>query len=294
MSQTTIAQGSLEATIDSKGAQLMSLKLADGEYLWQGDEKFWPRRAPVLFPIVGCLRNDTAMSAQGTVSLKRHGIARNYDHTTVALSEKAVTFELDSSDETRSAFPFDFKLNMSYAIEDGALAQTFVVTNTGEVDLPFTLGGHPAFNVPVPGAADEGFEDYELIFPETWTAMVPAIDEAGLHDFSKMTTLFEGSDRLSLSHELIDKLLTLVFCDVPGHSVKLVGKKSGHGVEVTFDGFEYLGVWTANSEAPFVAIEPWIGCATAYDESDVFEEKRGTVTLKPGEARSWTFSMRPF
>ncbi len=290
----SISDGTVSAAVDPMGAQLMSLSLGGGEYLWQGDERWWARRAPVLFPIVGCLRNDHAQSAQGEVSLKRHGIARLYEHRVVEQGPARVTFELCSTDETRTAYPFDFRLNMSYEVADGRLTQTYAVTNTGNVPLPFTLGGHPAFNVPVPGGEGEGFSDYELVFPEPWTADVPTIDEAGLHDFSRMHRLFEGSDRLPLSHELIDRLLTVVFVDVPGRSVKLLGTKSGHGVELDFEGFGYLGVWTASADAPFVAIEPWVGCATAYDESDVFEEKRGTITLEPGERCERSFSMRPF
>ena len=290
---TNISAGRLSAQIDATGAQLMSLKLDGGEYLWQGDERFWPRRAPVLFPIVGCLRNDFAMSAQGEVHLKRHGVARLYDHAVMEQTPLSVTYELVSSDETRAAYPFDFNLNMSYSVDGERLTQTFTVTNTGEVDLPFTLGGHPAFNVPVPGEEGASFSDYELVFPERWTASVPTIDEKGLHDFSVMHELFRDADRLQLSHELIDRLLTVVFVDVPGRSVRLEGP-SGHGVELSFDGFDYLGVWTASSDAPFVAIEPWVGCATAYDESNVFEEKRGTIVLAPGESCEKSFSMRPF
>lgn len=290
---TTITDGTVTAAVDAMGAQLMSLATPLGEYLWQGDERFWPRRAPVLFPIVGCLREGRATSAQGEVRLKRHGIARLYEHAVVEQTPSRVTYELTSTPETRAAYPFDFRLNMTYAVAGGALSQTFRVTNTGEVDLPFTLGGHPAFNVPVPGGEGEAFSDYELVFPEAWTARVPAIDEQGLHDFSRTQELFSDTDRLSLSHELIDRLLTIVFVNVPGRSVKLLGTKNGHGVELSFDGFDYLGVWTASSDAPFVAIEPWVGCATAYDESDVFEEKRGTITLAPGDACEKTFSMRP-
>lgn len=290
---TTISDGSLTASVDAAGAQLMSLRTDAGEYLWQGDERFWPRRAPVLFPIVGCLRDNRATSAQGEVRLQRHGIARLYDHAVVAQTPSSVTYELASSDETRAAYPFDFRLNMTYAVEDGALSQTFSVTNAGDVPLPFTLGGHPAFNAPAPGCEDEAFGDYELVFPEPWTAEVPTIDAAGLHDFSVTHELFRDSDRLRLSHDLIARLLTLVFVEVPGRSVRLVGP-SGHGVEVSFDGFDFLGVWTSSPEAPFVAIEPWVGCATAYDESDVFEEKRGTIMLEPGKTCEKTFSMRPF
>ncbi len=289
---TTITDGTLNATIDSAGAQLMSIRLGENEYLWQGDERFWPRRAPVLFPIVGSLRNGHATSAAGDVTLARHGIARIYEHQIAKQDDSSVTYELVSTPQSLEAFPYEFKLNMTYAVEDGRLAQTFEVTNTGEVTLPFTFGGHPAFNVPVPGD-DGAYSDYELVFPEAWTASIPKIDEDGLHDFDQMTTLFEDSDRIQLTHELIDRLLTVVFVEVPGRSVKLLGK-SGHGVEVDFAGFDYLGVWTASSDAPFIAIEPWIGCATAYDESDVFEEKRGTVLLAPGESYAKTFYVRPF
>ncbi len=290
---TTISDGHVTASVDATGAQLMSLRTDAGEYLWQGDERFWPRRAPVLFPIVGCLRDNRATSAQGEVRLQRHGIARLYDHAVVAQTPSSVTYELASTDETRAAYPFDFRLNMTYSVKDGTLSQTFAVTNAGDVPLPFTLGGHPAFNVPAPGCEGESFSDYELVFPEAWTAEVPTIDVAGLHDFSKTHELFRDSDRLRLSHDLIARLLTLVFVEVPGRGVRLVGP-SGHGVEVSFDGFDYLGVWTSSTEAPFVAIEPWVGCATAYDESDVFEEKRGIITLEPGQSCEKTFSMRPF
>lgn len=289
---TTISCGPLEARVDARGAQLMSLSRDGGEYLWQGDERFWPRRAPVLFPIVGCLRGDRATCARGEVSLKRHGIARLYDHAVVARTDSSVTYELASSEETRAAYPYDFRLNMTYSVDGERLEQTFSVTNTDDVALPFTLGGHPAFNVPAPGCAGEGFDDYALVFDEPWTARVPKIDEAGLHDFSKMTEVLSDSDRLPLSHDLFERLLTVVLLEVPGRRVRLVGP-SGHGVEVSFEGFDYLGVWTAGPEAPFVAIEPWVGCATAYDESDVFEEKRGTVMLEPGATYERSFQVRP-
>ena len=290
---TTISDGTVSATITSDGAELMSLRLGEGEYLWQGDEKYWPRRAPILFPIVGVLRDGRAVSEQGPVTLGRHGLARDYDHAIVEQTPSSVTYELDSSEQTRAAYPYDFRLNMTYAIVDGRLAQTFKVTNTGDVTMPFTFGGHPAFNVPVPGEEGASFSDYELVFPKPWTARVPRIDEVGMHDFSHMTELFCDADRMRLSHERIAELLTIVMLEVPGRSVRLEGP-AGHGIEVDFDGFDFLGVWTASEDAPFLAIEPWIGCATAYDESDVFEEKRGTVTLEPGASFERTFSIRPF
>ena len=295
MSQlTTICSGDLTATVDSMGAQLMSLTCAGAEYLWQGDPKFWPRRAPVLFPIVGCLKNDEAMSAAGPVHLKRHVLARTNEHSIVERSESSVTFQLDSDEATRELYPFDFRLNMTYSTDGTSLAQRFAVTNTGDVDLPFTLGGHPAFNVPMPGAEGERFDDYALVFAERWSPEVPVIDERGLHDFGRMTRLMDNDRELPLSHELIERHATLVFHDVPKNRVTLVGTRSNHGVELEFDGFDYLGVWTASTEAPFLAVEPWHGCATAYDESDRFEDKRSTITLAPGERAELAFTVTPF
>lgn len=293
MGMVTIRHKDLEATVDSMGAQLMSLKLDGGEYLWQGDERWWSRRAPVLFPIVGCLRNDFATSAQGDVRLKRHGIARLYDHEVASASDDAVTFRLRSSDETRAAFPYDFELDMTYALGDGGLTQTFAVTNTGGVMLPFTLGGHPAFNVPVPGD-DEAFDEYELRFARPWTAYTPAIDGSGIADFGTTTLVVDDADVLPLSHELIARLLTITLLDVPDRTITLVGPSSGHGVTLDFAGFDYLGIWTAAPDAPFVAIEPWRGCATARDESDAFEDKRGITMLRPGETNRYSFGIRPF
>ena len=168
------------------------------------------------------------------------------------------------------------------------------MTNTGDVDLPFTLGGHPAFNVPMPGAAGESFDDYALVFAKAWSPSVPVIDEKGIHDFGRMTQLMEDSRELALSHELIDRHATLVFHDVPQSRVALVGKRSNHGVELEFPGFDYLGVWTASTEAPFVAVEPWHGCASAYDEGERFEEKRSTMVLAPGQSRELAFTITPF
>ena len=156
---TAISRGGLTAKVDSMGAQLCSLALDGREYLWQADPAFWGKHAPVLFPIVGSLRGDRAESAAGPCSMGRHGLARNYEHALVDVAEdgSAVTFEFTDSDETRHAYPYRFKLNMTYAVTgEATLTQTFAVTNTGEVGLPFSVGGHPAFNVPAPGGAEEG------------------------------------------------------------------------------------------------------------------------------------------
>ena len=288
---SSISSGRVSAAVDSAGAQLVSIKLDGNEYLWQRDEAFWPRCAPVLFPIVGNLRNDRADSAQGEVRFGRHGLARNYEHTLVASGDDYLTYELVSTDDTRAKFPFDFVLRMTYRIAGDALEQEFYVENTGDVTLPFVVGGHPAFNVPAPGDTAD-FSEYCLKFAEPWTYTSPTIStKTGLLDWQNRFGLLDNSDTLPLTHELFD-VDTLTFEDVPRRTVTLIGP-AGHGMRVDFDGFDYLGVWSAPN-APFVALEPWCGTATRTDEDDVFEHKQGTIFLEPGESTTRTFVMRPF
>lgn len=288
---SSIARGPFEASVDAEGAQLMSIKKDGREYLWQGDPTWWPRRAPVLFPIVGNIRNDRADSAQGEIRFGRHGLARNYEHELVEHTDDSLTYRLDSSDDTRAKFPYDFRLEMTYRLVDDGLEQHFAVTNTGKVTLPYVVGGHPAFNVPVLGTEGEDFSDYSLVFSRAWSCSSPTI-EGGIWNMDKQFVLLDDSDTLHLNHRLFD-VDTLMFQNVPDRTVRLVGP-AGHGVELDFDGFDYLGVWSAANDAPFVAIEPWRGCATCSDEDDVFEHKRGMDFLEPGESSEYFFTIKPF
>lgn len=298
MAITTISKGGLSAAVDSKGAQLTSLALDGAEYLWQQDPKWWPRSAPVLFPIVGSLRGDEAESAAGPCTMGRHGIARGYEHKVVELAEdgSSVTFELCDTLSSRSAYPYQFKLNMSYAITGLAtLTQTFRVTNTGSVNLPFSVGGHPAFNVPVPGGAEvgEGFEDYELVFAEPWTAVVPKFFDDGVINDGDAFIAVDNASTMPITHRTFDDD-ALMFTRVPGNTVTLRGTKSGHGVRVDFPGFDFLGVWSALNDAPFVALEPWTGHSTLASEDNVFEHKENITILKPGAVFERAFDITVF
>ncbi len=290
---TTIKRGNLTAAVDSMGAQLTSLALDGNEYLWQADPAFWGKHAPILFPIVGSLRDNKATSAAGPCEMNRHGIARIVEHKLVGVSEdgSSVTYELTDTPESLKAYPFHFKLNMTYALTgDATLTQTFKVTNTGDVDLPFSVGGHPAFNVPVPGAEGEAFEDYELAFTEPWTCEVPVITPDGLMTYKDSYTAPDHADRIALTHESFAHD-AIVLTDVPGSTLTLRGTKSGHGIKVDFEGFKYIGIWSPMNDAPFIALEPWTGHSTVDTEDDVFEHKADTITLAPGETDERSFSV---
>ena len=290
MSVVTLKNGELTAAIDAMGAQLTSLALGGKEYLWQADPAVWGKHAPILFPIVGSIRDGKAESAQGEVTLGRHGLARDYEHAVVAQSEGSVTFELTDSEETRSAYPYAFKLNMTYELTGPAsLTQTFRVENTGDVDLPFSVGGHPAFNVPVPGC-DGAWEDYELVFAEPWTYDSPTIVGPGLLTYDVLNPIVRDADRMPLTREAF-RFDTIMLENVPGNTVTLRGRTSGHGVRVDFEGFPYLGVWAGEGDAPFVALEPWTGHATLDTEDDVLEHKRNITILAPGEVFERAFTV---
>lgn len=290
---TTISKGGISAKISSMGAELTSLSLDGREYLWQADPAFWGKHAPVLFPIVGSLRNNEAQSARGVCRMPRHGLARINEHRVAEVAEdgSSVTFEFASTSETLEAYPYNFKLNMTYAVTgEATLTQTFAVTNTGDAPMPFSVGGHPAFNVPAPGSEDEAFEDYAIEFTEPWTCEAPTIAEGGLLTFDESTTPVENADKLPITHELFANDAVML-TNVPGNTVTLRGTKSGRGVRMDFPGFDFIGIWSAAGNAPFVALEPWTGHATLTSEDDVFERKHNITVIEPGETFECAISM---
>lgn len=294
----SISNGSLTASIDTMGAQLMSLQKGKSEYLWQGDANWWPRRAPILFPIVGVLKDGKAESAEGTVTLARHGLARLNQFNVVEQSDSTVTLQLKSTEETRKSYPYDFELRLIFSLSDDTLTQTYEITNTGNVVLPFTLGAHPAFNIPVPGVEATSLDQYRLLFTRSWTSYGPSITDEGLCDYTTPQELVVNSDTLPLSWELIDRKKTITLEDVPDRRITLTANaedsSKAHGVQVDFEGFDYLGIWSAAPGCPFVALEPWCGIADTVDTDGIFEHKPGIISLEPDQSIAKTLSIRVF
>src|SRR4030088_3567669 len=110
------------AEISPHGAELIRLQDREGkDLLWNGCEKWWTGRAPLLFPIVGRLPNDTALVDGKTFPMRQHGFARNKQFSVVGGSVSECTFRLTSDDETRQQFPFDFVLDVAFVVEDATL-----------------------------------------------------------------------------------------------------------------------------------------------------------------------------
>ena len=290
--KVTIRNDRLTVSVDSLGAELSSVRSSDGiEYLWQGDPAHWRGRAPILFPYVGRLRNGRAESACGLIQGEGHGFARRMEWELTDKNDSAVTFTLHDNENTRKGYPYAFSLSLTYMLEGRALTEIYTVHNPGTVSLPYCIGGHPAFNVPLCG--NEKFEEYFVLFDRKETADCPQVDMAQGLILSERNRFLSSSDRFALNHVLF-RGDALIFDRLQSTHVRLCSSVSGRGVELDMAGWNILGIWSPAKDAPFVCLEPWTGCATREDEDDCFEHKTGMTLLAPGERAEKRFSLRFF
>ena len=267
--------------IHDKGAELHSIyeKKEKLEYLWQGDEKFWPRHAPVLFPIVGKVNGNVYKVCGMEYSLPQHGLARDLDFKLIEEDSHSLLFELAYSEETLKVYPYKFKFRIGYQLTENTLKIKYRVINQDDRDIYFSLGAHPGFNCPL--YSEEKFEDYYLEFEENESVHTMCLNEKGY--FKRETkSLLNNEKKIALNYDLF-KDDALVFKNLKSQSICLKGSKNSKGLEVNFKGFPFLGIWTKNSGAPFVCIEPWYGHADFEDFNGEFKDKSGIVKLEKGK-----------
>ena len=177
----TITNGVYTAQVDPLGAQLVSLKGPEGfEHLWVGYPQYWKEHAPVLFPIVGALRDNRTQIGGEWYSMNRHGFAKASQFTLVEEGKDRLAHCLTADAETEKRYPFQFALTVAYTLKADGYETEFTVENRGGEPLPFVIGGHPGFNVPVNEAA--AFEDYVIRFEQPETQRCPVILDTGLID----------------------------------------------------------------------------------------------------------------
>ena len=284
-----IKSGQNSAVLSLDGAQLISLVKNDTQYLWQGDPEYWSGHAPVCFPICGVLPNGEMEAFGKKCIMNRHGVARINPFQVYEKCRNSVTFVQESTDETRKQFPFDYELKIKYTIVGDTVTNEYIITNIGVDDLPFVIGGHPAFNCPID--PDEKFEDYKVIFDKNITKPCLRPDHhSGLVDVSKKYDELHGSDTLELKHDLFEEKDALIFENCEAKSATLIGKK-GKGIKIEYQDMNNLLIWSAVGNAPFVALEPWTGLASCSDEDELFEHKRGMTVLSRGETASFKFKI---
>jgi galactose mutarotase-like enzyme len=281
-----IESPALKISIDERGAELKSVihRLHAIEYMWNADPAYWGKTSPVLFPIVGALKENKFDYNSQSYTLPRHGFARDKDFRVSAQTENSITFTLESNAETMAVYPFAFIFSIIYTVEGEELTVTYSVNNEGNKAMLFSVGGHPAFKIPlVEGTV---YTDYQLVFEKEETAGRWPISKDGLIE-KEPTPLLQQTKELPLSKDLFAKD-AVVLKNLQSDFVEITSPKTDHGLRFTFKGFPFLGLWAAPG-ADFLCIEPWCGIADSVDASQDLNLKEGIVSIKTREtfSASW-------
>ena len=289
----------LRVKFNSFGGALSSIKDAEGlEYLWQGDATYWSGQAPVLFPICGSLREDTAFyidengkESQGNIP--RHGLVRKKEFELVEQTDKSVTFAIEDDENSYQNYPYHFRLEITYSLSGKTVRTQYKIFNkeTNKV-MPYFIGGHPGFNCPL--LDDEVYEDYYLEFEKEETCSVPRpFPETGMLDFHDRSPWLEGQKELDLSYDLFSTD-AVTLDELQSRTIALRSRKHDKGLKVRFAEFPNLIIWSTLNKGPFIAFEPWSGLSTSLEEGDHLEDKKNVRLLEPGQVDQIGFDIEIF
>lgn len=276
-----ISNLNLTVKIEQTGAELSSIvsKASGREFVWNADPSVWGSSAPVLFPIVGGLKNGQSSHNGVTFSMPRHGIVRHNTNIHVIEQEHdRITFRLTADERTLEHYPFRFTFDINFRVKDNNVIITHIIKNTDNQDMYFSVGAHPAFNCPI--NAGESYSDCYLEFSERETLSTSPLTPDGLVKNESISVLTD-SNILPLTDHLFDND-ALIFRNLKSRCVTLRSHKSDTAVAVEFPDFNYLGIW-AKPQAPFVCIEPWLGVADSVDSDGLIEHKEAIIKLPAGE-----------
>lgn len=280
----------LQVTISPKGAELQSVVRTDfsQEYMWSGDAAYWGKKSPVLFPIVGGLKKNEYLYNLKPYQMSRHGFARDMVFEVTAQDESSASFTIISNEDTLEKYPFHFSFAVHYRLDRNSLHVEYEVKNTGTENMLFSVGGHPAFKVPL--VAGSSFEDYYLEFEVAENVGTWPLSADGLIESSPVP-LLNNTNVLPLNKPLFYKD-ALVLKQLKSNAISLKSRQTTHGLTMRFEGFPFMGIWSAK-DADFVCIEPWCGIADGVYASGNLHEKEGINNLNPGTSfnRTWTITL---
>lgn len=277
----TLKNEKLTVKIKPHGAELSSIvdNETGNEYLWQGDPAIWNGQAPILFPIAGRLSSDSFTYNGQKYYLQKHGFARKSAFSVDSATENSACFSLSSGEETRRVYPFDFVLTANYALYDDTIKISNTVKNTGDREMYFSLGAHPAFKINIGDS---------VIFSEKETLTTCLFDEYGLVSGKK--TLAEDQDCVVITEHIFDGD-ALFFPSLKSTSAKIVTTEGKSLLKMTFGSVPFVGLW-AKPGAPFVCIEPWHGIGDDQNVSGKIEEKPFINRLPIGETFKFEYSIK--
>jgi galactose mutarotase-like enzyme len=276
----TIGSNGISATVKAAGAELCSLKNIQGlELLWQAGLE-WPRHAPLLFPIVGRLKNDQLRHDGKVFPMRQHGFARDLRFDWLERGADSCKLALSDNAETRSHYPFAFRLTVTYTLSKTGLNFSIEVANTGEEILPASIGVHPAFNWPLLAGLSKG--SYCLTFSNQERAPIRRLKDGLLQPASESTPIV--GKVLALSERLFDD--DAVILDQPASRSVRYAADYGPSVEVSWNGFRELRIWSKVGGAAFLYIQRWYGFASPWDFDGEFNDKPGLMRTAPAATRS--------
>ncbi|MGV3458963.1 MAG: aldose 1-epimerase family protein [Flavobacterium sp.] len=275
-----INNGELSATIRDLGAELISLTNGGKEYMWEGDPAFWGKHSPVLFPIVGTLKNNTYRHNGKDYSLPRHGFARERNFELVSREEHKAVFSLKVVNVTYEVYPFNFELIIGYELTAKSLVINYEVKNLADATMPFSLGAHPAFALP------GNFDDYSLHFPEDKELTRYKLENDLVSDKTEEIELNNGNLPLSYNFFKDD---ALVMKELASQEISIMHNGSPY-LTVAWQNFPHLGLWTKVG-APFICIEPWQGYADTPANNGNLSEKEGVINLAESGNRQFSISI---
>ena len=287
----TLHNQSLSLVVDTLGAQMMHIQSPAGiEYLWQGDPAYWPDRAPTLFPFIARLTNNTYRYHGKTYPMGIHGFAAADQFSPVEQDDCHVILELRDTPESRRQYPFSFCLHIGYTLLGNTIAISCQVENNSDLVMPFGIGGHPGFRVPLePG---QTFQDYYLEFSQCCQpdriGFTPSLYLSG-----KDSSYPLRDERfLDLKHQLFDE--DAIILKNMAREVSLKSACSSHSVTVSYPDMPYLGIWHApRSDAPYVCIEPWSSLPARQGVVEELSCKSDMIQLAPSKyySTTWTISL---
>lgn len=281
MKSIAISNSNLTAQINHLGAELFSLKTNQNtEYIWEGKPAFWGKHSPILFPIVGTLKNNSYSYNGIEYHLSRHGFARDMEFSVMEKSSNSVTFSLSASDETRKVYPFDFELQIIYTLEENSLYIEYKVLNNSPSQMPFSIGAHPAFALP------GNFEDYSLEFNQEEPLEYYLLENDLVSNNTK--ELEVNNKIVNLNYPLFEND-ALIFKSFQSNSLTIL-KNAKPILRTNFKGFPNLGIWT-KKDAPFLCIEPWFGYSDTEDSFGNLFEKESIQVLNEKEVFQSKFSI---
>ena len=270
-------------SISKIGAEILSIENTNENkhFLWSPNQIHWNRTAPNLFPIVGRLKNDEYQYDGQNFNMLQHGFARNMEFDVAHSTETSVSLILKNNETTLQQFPFEFQLEISFILNETSLDIHYDVMNLSKVEMPFSIGAHPAF------AIDKPLDSYQLIFDQSFTANRYLIDK-GLYT-GESETVIENSNVLKLNSKLIEND-AVVFKNPPFYSVTLAEINGNKLVTVSSSDFHYWGFWS-KPDAPFFCIEPWAGLADSVDSDGNLFNKEGIHAIKPNAFSKFSYSV---